>query len=274
MNLKSDGRQTSRGHLDKRVLDVLSRSGKPVIRAHDLEKILDLSRAASNLILSRLCNKGWIQRLYSGAYRIIPLGSDSTNPIPEDAWAIATELLSPCYVSGWTAAEHWELTEQIFNSTVVFTAKKQRKKEFTISGLKYITKSIATENIFGVEKIWSSNVPIKIADIHRTIIDILDDPEIGGGGRQVVDIFKEYCQRKEANPEMLCEYAETLGHGAVFKRLGFIGEKLAKFPQHLLLRLHSNIKTGVIKFDPTGPNSGPIIAKWGIRINIPLGDMT
>ncbi len=273
MNSKYNYAQAGIGQLETHVLNMMVQLGKPVIRADDLEKEFGYNRAISNLILSRLSKKGWIQRLQAGIYRIVPMGSQNANPVPEDAWSIAEELFSPCYISGWTAAEHWELTEQIFNSTVIFTARKQRKKELTISGLNYRAKSIARKDIFGVKKIWSSNTQISIADIHRTIIDVLDDPEIGGGGRQTMDIVKEYFLHKDANPEILCQYAEKLGHGAVYKRLGFIAEKLKYFPQPLLDKLYSHIKTGIINLDPHGPNSGPIITKWGIRINIPLGDI-
>lgn len=273
MNLEYNTTRSGIGQLERHVLDTISRMGKPAINATDLENELGLSRPASNLILSRLCKKGWIQRLRSGVYRIVPLGSENVNPIPEDAWAIAAALFSSCYISGWTAAEHWELTEQIFNSTVVFTTRKQPTKEVLIAGLKYRTKLIASENIFGTKKIWSSNTQIQIADIHRTIIDILDDPAMGGGGRHTVDILKQYFQHNDASPEILCEYAEKLGRGAVFKRLGFIAEKLQQFPTPLLEKLHSNIKTGFINFDPHGPVSGPIVTKWGIRVNIPLGDI-
>jgi predicted transcriptional regulator of viral defense system len=259
---------------ERNIIDMLTRLGKQIVRPTDLQKELGYDRQQSNLILSRLCKKGWLQRLKAGIYRIVPLGSESSSPVPEDAWAIAMDLFSPCYISGWTAAEHWELTEQIFNSTVIFTGQQQRKKETTIAGLNYRTKFIEPENIFGTKKIWSSNKAILIADLHRTIIDVLDDPALGGGGRQTLDIIKAYSQHKEANPEMLLEYAEKLGHGAVFKRLGLVAEKLLHLPASSLEKIHARIKKGIILFDPNGPNSGPIITKWRIRINIPLGDVS
>ena len=273
MNLECHGLKAGAGQIERHALEMLSRTGKLVVRASDLESELGLSRAASNLMLSRLCKKGWVQRLQPAQYRILPLGADNSSSMPDDAWAIATTLFSPCYLSGWTAAEHWELTEQVFNSTVVFTVKKQKKIELLVSGLKYRVKSIDPKNIFGVKNVWSSNTQIQIADIHRTVIDVLDDPNIGGGGRHALDIVKEYFLHKEANPEILLEYAEKLGHGAVFKRLGFIAEKLGKFPVTLLEKIHAKTKTGIINFDAGGPNTGPIIRKWGIRINIPLGDI-
>ena len=93
MNLNYNDGQAGIGQTERQALDMLSRLGKPTIRAHDLETTLGYSREISNLMLSRLCKKGWVQRLKSGIYRIVPLGSESANPVPEDAWAIAMELL-------------------------------------------------------------------------------------------------------------------------------------------------------------------------------------
>ncbi len=273
MHLKYTQNLAGIGAVERQVIDTMSRLGKLVIRPADLEQELNYDRVSANLMLSRLCKKGWLQRLRSGIYRIIPPGSDSSNPMPEDAWAIAMELYPPCYISGWTAAEHWDLTEQIFNSTVIFSGQKQRKKDQTIAGLVYRIKFISSENIFGLSKIWSSNKPIRIADIHRTIIDVLDDPEMGGGGRHTVDILKAYWQKKEADPEILWQYAQKLNHGAVFKRLGFMAENMMQLPPTFLEKIHSKIKTGIINFDPNGVSSGSINTKWGIRINIPSGDI-
>ena len=274
MHLNYNNEQAGVSQLERQIIDTMIRSGNLVVRAADLEKGFNYTKLNANLVLSRLCKKGWLQRLKSGVYRIIPLGSDSANPMPDDAWAIAMELFSPCYISGWTAAEHWDLTEQIFNSTVIFTAQKQRKKDHVIAGLNYSIKSIPQKSIFGTKKIWSSNKPVLIADLHRTIIDILDDPAIGGGGRHTMDIVKAYCKKKEADPDILWQYAEKLDHGAVIKRLGFIAEKMMRMPDNWLTNLRSKIKTGIIDFDPNGPQSGPIITKWGIRINIPLDDLS
>ncbi|MGH2565610.1 MAG: type IV toxin-antitoxin system AbiEi family antitoxin domain-containing protein, partial [Ginsengibacter sp.] len=171
------------------------------------------------------------------------------------------------------AAEHWDLTEQIFNSTVVFTGQKQRRTEHKIAGLSFKIKAISPKRFFGISKIWSNNSKIQIADIHKTIVDIVDDPAIGGGGLQMVEIFKAYIHKKEASLETLCKYAEILSHGAVYKRLGFLIEKTKTSQSQWIDKLHSKIKSGIINFDPNGPKRGPIITKWGIRLNVPIEDI-
>jgi len=259
---------------ERNVIDTMIRSGKLVLRAEDLEKEFGYRRQIANLFLSRLCKKGGIQRLKEGIYRIVPLGSATANPVPDDSWAIAMELFSPCYISGWSAAEHWDLTEQIFNSTLVLTAQKTKSKNQEVAGLHFRTKHIPAKNIFGTNKIWSSNKQIQVADMHRTIIDILADPEIGGGGRHAMDVIKSYWCKKESSHEMLWRYAETLNDGTVFRRLGFTGEVIARLPEAWLEKCAAKIKKGIVKFDPSGPNTGPIATKWGLRMNLPSGDLS
>jgi predicted transcriptional regulator of viral defense system len=273
MILKYRRTQAGIGKGERQIIDALILRGSISISASDLEKQFGYERKAANLILSRLSRKGWIQRLKAGVYRIVPLGSDAPEPIPADAWAVGMELFSPCYISGWSSAEHWDLTEQIFNSTVIYTSKKQRKKDVVVAGLHYRTKFVESKNLFGLTKMWSSNKSIQIADMHRTIIDVLDDPAMGGGGRHTIDIVNAYWKKNEASFEILYQYAEKLNHPAVFKRLGFTAEKVGHLPAPRISKLHSKIKSGVIKLDPHGPNSGPIVSRWGLRINIPLVDI-
>lgn len=258
---------------ERLIIDSMTRIGKMIIRAEDLEKSFGHERSNANLSLSRLAKKGWLQRLGPGVYRILPLGSDSLNPTPDDPWVVAMELFAPCYISGWTAAEYWDLTEQIFNSIIVYTEQKQRKRYHKIANVNFITKAISSQTFFGMKKVWSNNFAIQIADIHKTIIDIMDDPEIGGGGRHTIEIFKAYCQKKEADIDTLWKYSELLNHGAVYKRLGFLLEKARPNQKEWADKFHSRIRSGLINFDAKGPKTGPIITKWGIRLNVPIEDV-
>jgi predicted transcriptional regulator of viral defense system len=266
-------KQAGLGNKERQLIDAVIGSGKTIIHGSQLQQEFGYSNAAANLMLSRLYQKGWLQRLKAGVYRIVPLGSDSANPIPEDAWTIAMEMFAPAYIGGWTAAEHWDLTEQIFNTTVVFSAHKQKSTDQTVIGLSFKIKFLQQKNLFGTTKIWSENMPIQLSDLHRTLIDVLDDPAIGGGGRSMIDIFMAYKDKKEADPEMLWQYARQLDNGGIFKRLGFLSERILKAPVDYLEKIQTECNTGIVLLDPQGPRTGPIIKRWGIRINIPLADV-
>jgi predicted transcriptional regulator of viral defense system len=252
------------------VIDELTRKGTTIVNAQNLYNLFSYTTRQAHLILSRLTKKGWLQRLAPGIYSIVPLGSESTKPLPADPWPMAMEIFNPCYLSGWTAAEHWDLTEQIYNTTIVFSAKSQRITEHKIAGLNFKIKVVPAERFFGLKKIWSDHFQIQIADMHKTMIDILDDTALGGGAIQAVEIFKAYIGKNESSIEKLCEYAITLNHGAVYKRLGFLIEKSKTNKEQWSDLLNSKINTGIINFDAHGPKKGPIISKWGIRLNIPI----
>lgn len=258
---------------ERLLIDTLVRQGQFILRATDLEQMAGLSIKNPNLTLSRLYKKGWLQRLKSGVYRLLPLGSDSVDPIPEDPWLVATELFSPCYIGGWTATEHWDLTEQIYNTTLVFSAQKQRATKQKIAGLDFKIRFLPEKHIFGIKKIWFGKQSIQISDIHRTLIDVLNDPSTGGGGRALIDIAKTYAEKKEANPEILWQYSQQLDSGVVFKRLGLIAEDILKMQEPYLEKIRARCKTGTVLLDPRGPNSGPIRTHWKLRINIPLKDL-
>lgn len=253
---------------ERKILSSLMLSEKTIFNPTDLVKNFNVSSQTANQVLSRLYKKGWLYRIKRGSYIIIPLESQSVQPFPEETWSIATELYSPSYLSGWTAAEHWDLTEQIFNTIVVFTTSPQRNSLQKIAGIRYRTHQIQNYAFFGIKKLWVNNRLILIADIHKTLIDVLTYPKIGGGGEHVIKIVKNYWKKKEADSEILLEYAIKINRGVLYKRLGYTAELFSSVSEDWLKLLRSRISKGVSKFDPIGPNKGKIITRWLLRYNV------
>jgi predicted transcriptional regulator of viral defense system len=224
-------------------------------------------------MLLRLEKKGWVQRLKRGHYALVDIASKSPKASVEDPFLVATDLFAPCYLGGWTAAEHWGLTEQIFNSILVYSSSYQRLSERTVGGIKFLVRRISKGHFFGTETEWSANHKIEFSDPHRTVIDILNRPEDGGGAIHVVEIFKSYLATPSANTDTLVSYAEKLNSGALFKRLGFLAEQLAPKNRKLISLCHKNITKGISRFDPTGPKKGPISTRWNLQLNLPMGDI-
>lgn len=241
-----------------------------VIRVEDLLATHPVSREAGNLALKRLHQKGWLRRLKRGVYAIVPLESETAHPAIEDAWPLAMELFSPCYISGWSAAEHWDLTEQIFNSVSLVTGHPQRSASQSISGVHFRTRTIARERIFGTTRVWFGSHSVEVADRHRLIIDILDAPDFGGGGRHTMDVVDAYWQGEHHNAEKLLEYALRYGRGAVLKRLGFSAERSGTAPAEWLDRVKANLTKGLVQLDPKSGSGGRINSRWQVRVNIPL----
>jgi len=99
----------------------------------------------------------------------------------EDPWIIAERLFSPGYVGGWSAAEYWGFTEQIFRSVVVMTTRKLRDRTPVIKNTKFIIPAVQEKALFGLKPIWRGQVNVLVSAPVRTVIDMLNDPGLGGG---------------------------------------------------------------------------------------------
>jgi len=260
------------GQTERAVLSSLAALERPTVGAEDVVRQLGVTRRAANLTLSRLARKGWLTRLRRGAYAVVPLSSATPQQVLEDPLAAAMELFTPCYISGWTAAQHWELTEQIFNTVVVYSATPQRQSSQRLGGVSYRIRRIPAKAIFGTTKIWSGTVAIEMATAHRTVIDVLDAPEMGGGARQTLDIVRAYWRRPDWAPQALLDLAARLGRGSVFKRMGFTAERFGDPGDAWLERCRAGLSAGIALLDPAGPNRGPILSRWRLRVNVPVSD--
>jgi len=107
---------------------------------------------------------------------------------------------------------------------------------------------------------------IQVSDPSRTIIDLLDDPSLGGGITPVFDFMETYLESKHKDLNLLVEYAERMKNGAIFKRLGFILE-LSKVKDPVLIKkIQSKISKGYSRLDPN-LDCKRIIKKWNLKLS-------
>jgi len=76
-----------------------------------------------------------MSRVRRGLYVSVPLESRTADMPLEDPWLVADRLFSPCYIGGWSAAEYFGLTEQIFSTIIVMTVQKPRSRRPDIKRL-------------------------------------------------------------------------------------------------------------------------------------------
>jgi predicted transcriptional regulator of viral defense system len=107
-------------------------------------------------------------------------------------------------------------------------------------------------------------VKVDVSDVHRTIIDMLNDPSCCGGVRHVTDCLRAYFDRKDASGDALVEYAERLGNGAVFKRLGFLTERQGG-DAALVNACLERMTKGNVKLDPSLA-SPRLIRRWRLWV--------
>ncbi len=248
----------------RRRLATVIREGGDIVHIEDAERALDVSRSDAAKLLSRWSGQGWLRRVGPGAYAPVGLDSLTSDQVLDDPWVLVPALYDPAYIGGRTAAEYWDLTEQIFRDIVVMTERTVRAKSQQRHGTEFILKHIQPEMIFGTRSVWRGRTRITVSDVHRTIVDMLDDPELGAGIQHVADCVEVYFGRKDRDDGKLVTYAERLGNGAVFKRLGFLVERepsCADFVEECRNRLTQ----GNAKLDPALPCCR-LVTRWRLFV--------
>lgn len=242
---------------------VLSAAGD-VIHVHDVASTLQLDRIGAAQRLSRWAEQGWLRRVGRGAYVAASIDTMGSERVLDDPWILVPALFGPAYIGGRTAAEHWDLTEQIFKDIFVMTAQAVRQKRQERHGALFSLKHVDHRKLFGTKNIWRHQTRVPVSDVHRTVIDMLDDPSVGAGIQHVADCFASYLRRSDRNDEKLVEYAVRLGNGAVFKRLGFLAEGLPDGAG--LARLsESHLSGGHAELDPAQHGSH-VVTRWRLRV--------
>ena len=255
---------------NRRLLDLLNRKQKGPFKISDAVEILGVSYPKASRLLAYWTSRGWLARVRQGLYITVPLGALSPTERKEDPWVVVARIFEPCYIGGWSACEHWSLTEQIFKDIVVFTSQKVRERKIHIQDTLYIIKVVQKEKLFGTSIVWRQQTKAKVSDPSRTLIDILDDPSIGGGMRHIAEVVKQYFEGEYKDEAKLLEYIKRLNNRTVYKRLGYIIEVLNLISPHVIEICRLNLSKGYSTFDPTVSAKGRFLRRWNLRVNVTI----
>lgn len=240
--------------------------GRRLVSVDDAAKLLATDRREATRKLARWAEMGWFRRVRRGLYIPVPVEAENPGAWSEDSLYLADAVWTPCYFTGWTAANHWALTEQIFRTTVVKTAARVRASHQKLLDHEYLVVHVPAEKIWGTVATWRHDRRLQIADQTRTIVDVLDQPRLGGGIRHASELLAAYLD-DNAGPELVM-YGDKLGNNAVFKRLGYLLDALQLDRPKLELECRKRVTAGLALLDPSGPRTGKAVTAWGLRVNV------
>jgi predicted transcriptional regulator of viral defense system len=259
-------RERNRGQLEK-----LHRATKGPFSPAKAAEVLSIRRDRARRLLAYFAARGWLARIRRGAYTTVPLGATSPSEWREDPWSVAEDAFAPCYIGGWSACEHWDLTEQIYRDIVVVTGASIRARKQRIQDTEFILRYLRPEMHFGTRSVWRGQTRIHMSDPSRTLVDILDDPEIGGGVPQCAEVVRAYFEGDHRNDQQLLSYIESRRNRTVFKRLGYLLESLGVDAPVVIDRCLAGQSKGLSLLDPTRPSRGKITKRWNLRVNVSIG---
>jgi predicted transcriptional regulator of viral defense system len=129
----------------------------------------DISKLDEKVYHHRLVDwqkKGYIERLANGAYRFLDL------PVDEHLlYFIANKIYEPSYVSLESALAYYGIIPEAVYSVTSVCSKKTSTFKTNISIFYY--RKIKSRYLFGYKIIRKNQIPVKIADVEKAIIDFL-----------------------------------------------------------------------------------------------------
>jgi predicted transcriptional regulator of viral defense system len=245
----------------------LTARGRRVLSVAEVAAALEIDSTSAAKKLSRWSDQGWVRRVRRGLYIPVPLEAENPARWSEDPLVLADAVWAPCYFTGWTAASQWGLTEQIFRTTVLKTTRRVRRAHERLLDYDYVLAHVPGHLMeWGLRATWRDDRRVQVADRARTVIDILDDPSIGGGIRHGTEVLAAYLGGNDW--QTLVEYGDRIGNRTVFKRLGHLVEAAELGTEELVDECRRRVSAGISLLDPGVSPSGRRVTRWGLRINV------
>jgi predicted transcriptional regulator of viral defense system len=258
------------GLRNRAAVDKIHRAFSRPFSVTEAARELRLNKTRTRKLLAHLASGGWLSRIRRDSYSPVPLGATSPAEWRADPWVVAATTFAPAYVAGWTACEYWHFTDQLFRDIVVVTCRRIRSRAVQIQGTLFRLKVIPPKKKFGTKTVWRGPSKVEISDPARTVVDILNDPTIGGGIRHVAEVLVAYFESEHRDDDTLLNYVERLGNRTVYKRLGYLIETLGISAPHTIQICRERISAGLTILDPSVRALGKITKRWNLRVNVTI----
>lgn len=254
----------------RRRVEELHRAFSEPFNAEQAAQAWGVSLSRARRLVRYLADRGWLDRVRRGLYLPVPLDAHRSGVAHKDPWVVASVAYEPAYIAGWSAAEHWDLTEQIFRDVLVVTGRRPRDRNPTIGATRFVLHTLPVGRHFGLTPVWRGGHRVDVTDPSRTVIDVLADPRWGGGIRHASEVVSEYFASSHRDDELVVRHGDRLGNRAVFKRLGYVIETLGIDAPGLLEGCFRRRSAGTNTLDPSVKAGGRTVSRWGLRVNVDL----
>jgi predicted transcriptional regulator of viral defense system len=173
-------------------------------------------------------------------------------------------MVTPSYISYWSALHHYGFTEQVPHTIFVATTRKKRPILFRGQEFRYV--AIKPYKFFGYRRERIGELPVLIADEAKALIDSLDQPRYAGGMTEVVRSLAQALP--DLDIELLLDYANRMRDRSLNSRLGYLLHNFGYDAPGLA------ISTTPVLLDPTGTADGVYDKHWHVRNNLSAEELT
>ncbi len=198
----------------------------PVFRIDELSQLGEkVNRWTLKATLAHHRKQGHIILVRRGLYATVPQGA-SHETCPVDPYILASKMADDAVLAYHTALEVHGKAHSVYEQFRYLTNRATRTVEFRFHKYEGIRPPAALraagKKDFDVKTVDRSGVAVNVTSLERTLVDILDRPDIGGG-------WEEIWQSLEAveffDLEKVAEYALLLGNATTAAKVGYYLEQ-------------------------------------------------
>jgi len=250
------------------LLDELAAVGKETFTTHDVEELGQLSPQAASNILTRLVNRGLVDRVARGHYVMRPFGSLGTRAAAEDiTLAVGAVFAGKPHRIAYRSALDWHgLLEHPSRQIVLAVDRRPGLRQLSGRPLRVVLERPDRVKIGTIDAGHGASV----SSLERALVESAARPALAGGIHVVADALA----RARGNPEALEEMARALAARSALHRLGSIAEALEVRPYANRLEPLSSIGRP-IPLDPefADETDGWRDEKWGVDWPFPAEEL-
>jgi len=244
----------------------------PVFRREDLVRYLEQSAGRSisaNTVRERLRYhqaRGHLLAVRRGLYAFVRPGfSPATSPV--DAYLVASMAVADGVLAYHSALELHGLAYSTFETAQVASTRSLRSWRFrgieirTIKAAQSLGQKALT---LGVQTMDRAGQDIKVTTPERTLVDVLDRPDLGGGWEEIWRSLEGLSILSFAE---VLTYSKLLGNATTASRVGYFLEQhrdLLMVSEEVLASLERLRPSGVHYLDPR--EGGRLVQRWNLIV--------
>ncbi len=214
------------------------------------------------------CKQGNLWHIRRLLYAVKPFPAVAN--VGVDPYLIAAKATQDAVLSHHTALELHGFAYTTFETLTYLTA--QASKPFTYEDQNFRSVRFPTslqeknKTDYGVDTITRGGVTIRLTSLERTIVDILERPDLAGGWEEVLRSLEQVVS---FDAQKLIDYTLMLDNATTVAKVGFF---LEQRPEHLAVQ--SSITDQLLPYLPTQPHyidrsqrkDGKLIKKWQLIV--------
>ncbi|AFM28230.1 type IV toxin-antitoxin system AbiEi family antitoxin domain-containing protein [Desulfomonile tiedjei] len=204
----------------------------PVFTYEEFAAFLDAEGSRSvktrDSLLAHHTKTGRILRVRRGLYASVPFGA-SPDTFPVDTFLLAGKMAEDAVLAYHTALEFFGKAQSVQERFLFLTGKAIRPvnfRGFEFRGVRFPKTLVRQrQEFFAVDAAERGGLPIRVTSLERTLVDILDRPDLGGGWEE---IWRSLESVEFFDMDNVLDYTLLLDNASVAAKVGLYLEQHQK----------------------------------------------